>query len=449
MSAFLAEIGGCWVITIWRVEYVIRRAKKIKENWHRPAILSGTVHAPAPEPTRTTSSQQPGSITSLPVPTSGEASEDEHNMISGRQADQVVYDNNYLTPMQSKKCKATVGSGADLMFGDSIVIPPGNVISSKQGRFEVNVCKDHLDEYMGRRKDVGCETKGCFARGILVKVGDIAIRECNGHIGLMAHRDEGARLPSVHLSETGGGETGMSESSGMVGKKDSKLPETSGAIVLADEEGYAQPVLGQMQLIDGRLVVVKKRNQADVTENHAETGVESNCKESGDRKGEVRPTTSTICEPGGMPTLTPGVKSKVAAKGPVGADQETSSGREKNHLGRIWGGRISDRRLSLETMSSGRSRKGRRNDDKKTRGEAYQFDDDRSATSKQKRKVRHQSSSTRSSSSPVDSSGNLGRNSDRQGGMAKGGGNAEQIMTCQTSCVDRLRRNPPTSGYTS
>ena len=117
-------------------------------------------------------------------PTSGEESEDEVARSSICVGSRVVFDNNQLRPMSSGPCKKIVRFKTDLMRGDSLVMKAGNVISGKEGRVEVGLCKRHYDHYLERRKDVGCEQAGCYAKGVLVKIGNDAIRECNGHIGM-------------------------------------------------------------------------------------------------------------------------------------------------------------------------------------------------------------------------------------------------------------------------
>ena len=153
------------------------------------------------------------------------------------------------------------------------------------------------------------------------------------------------------------GVTDTTKSSVTVGKRGGKIPATHGAIIITDEEGNAQPVMGEMQLIVGRLphgetnhgghdtVDEKDKNRADITEtSRAITRDESNPKATGGQRVEVRPTTSPVdmqqtittnCAAGGIPTITPSVRSKVISQDPADTDHNTSSEQE-DHLERIW-----------------------------------------------------------------------------------------------------------------
>ena len=181
-------IGGIsWWIVVRVIEAVIERTRRVKNIWLGTNMQTagipnaGNVIRPV---AGAFVPVVPTAVRPLSGATSGEDSGEDLEMRRRCQSSRIIYDDNYLRPMNQAVCKRDGILKTDLLHGDCLMMSSGNVVSGKYGRIEVVVCKKHFDVYVERRTDVGCEQKDCYGRGVLVKIGDKAIRECNEHIGL-------------------------------------------------------------------------------------------------------------------------------------------------------------------------------------------------------------------------------------------------------------------------
>ena len=118
-------------------------------------------------------------------PTSGAASEVEADVHrSTCQADQVLFDNNALRQMSVRKSNGVGNLKTDMMFGESLGVANGTIISANGARLEMSVCGMRADEHRERIADVACGKEGCLARGLLVEIGGNVVRGCNDQIGI-------------------------------------------------------------------------------------------------------------------------------------------------------------------------------------------------------------------------------------------------------------------------
>ena len=242
LVCLLGTLGIGWVVIARSIEYVIRRTKRISQQWDDSSHRTTPSEMPIASMASTADKVLIG-VETVPIlsgPTSGDISEDDARSTAGCHADKVVFGNNYLRPVNRNPCKSTGMLKTDLMYGGSFIASSGNVISSKQCRVEVKVCKPHLGEYLERRKDVGCEKPECYARGVMVRIGDIVVRECNEHIGIrLIHTEEDAHemKPISNMGKTS--EEISSKSPGMI-NRNSQTPSVEKSL-LPTKQGMCHP----------------------------------------------------------------------------------------------------------------------------------------------------------------------------------------------------------------
>ena len=121
-------------------------------------------------------SSSPTAVAPASGPDSVEVSEEGAGRSGSCQSDKIAFGGNYLRHMARKHCKEIGIVKKVLAYGDSFVAKSGNVISIRHGRIGLAVCKHHDGEYQERMANVGRECGDCYARGILVHIGDKSIR---------------------------------------------------------------------------------------------------------------------------------------------------------------------------------------------------------------------------------------------------------------------------------
>ena len=218
-----------------------------------------------------------------------------------------------------------------------------------------------------------------YARWVLVKIGNVVIRECDGDIGIRLLNENKPRKSATH--PVFGGKTTW------------EFAPPIGPIVIADEGGTANPVTGDAATASEYRkmgVTLHTHVQKDVPTEPVETkqivmGPKiGNAFTENDQKGPVKERKSSTIQCSAA---------MVCFEEPVETDPETSSDQEE-HMGRIWGGRGAGRRLAIDTISPDCPGQGKRTDFKGRRKKEYSFDDGepqkRKDRANRQREVRHQ-----------------------------------------------------------
>ena len=279
-----------------------------------------------------------------------------------------------------KKCNGAGNLKTDMMFGDSLVVKKGSIISSKNARVDITVCEMHLSEYQERISDVGCEKEGCLARVLLVKVGENFAREFSDHIGIriLNETETQKATSSKNRTDMDGAEQGLlsKEKTPVVGPPEAThVLSADGVVLIKDDDentmginvGLKQP---DVQSTQPCAIPSEQETTSTATDNLKTRAVEA--------KKRDKPDASS---------------NKVRFQDPAHTeDAGTSSELEEYQLEKIWGNRGSERRLSLDTASSGNSRHNASDSGRVERSQ-------KSATGKKARKQREKSVSTSDSSS--------------------------------------------------
>ena len=205
-------------------------------------------------------------------------------------------------------------------------MPPGDVIPSKQGRVEAGICRKQFEQYMERRADAGCEQPDCYGRGVLVKMGEKAIRESNDHIGIQLLQENQKRMKNQPSIQNGP-------------PKSLKTDSIGGPIVIIDGDGLGQPqVVESSATTTGR---VSEQKSNDAGGNAADSS----------RAQDGEPTASAENEGIVKKPAVNAPNQKVLFEDPTDPDPDTSSGEEEEHREQLWGNRGTSRRLSVATTS--------------------------------------------------------------------------------------------------
>ena len=364
-------IGGVsWWFAVRAIEAVIKRARRVKEVWHgqdaqnvrnaAPTVLTTNEVNANPRSVAQNAAAAPFPLShtangTLSGATSGEDSGEDKEASRQCQPNRITYDNNYLRPMNQAVCKREGIMKTDLLHGDCLVMGGENVVSDKHGRVEVLICKKHFEAYADRRADVGCEQNDCYGRGVLVKIGDKAMRECNEHIGmrlLQENQKDAAEQNSMAPHD-----------------QTSAKPSTAHPVIVVEEgkslEQHAEDQCSSLQLECPlpTAATAQQEIRAPGDPMHAFDAVHG-------KSSTVTATKRTGKTVGKA-------LSNVEFADPVETEPDTSSDAEEEHLEKIRGNRGETRRLSVEAISSKQSydKDGKKAKTGK-RAKAYNFEDE-------------------------------------------------------------------------
>ena len=385
-----------WLLTIWLLELAIRRTKKMTQAWSTAPQMSeklepvrgelnASVSASLPHPTSQAQSCMSG-------PTSGEESGDDVTISALCMCRNIIYDNNCLRSMSNGPCKQTAWIKTDLMHGDSLVARNGNLISHKDGRIEVGLRKQHHDQYLERRKDVGCEQEGCYARGVLVKFGGKAIRECSERIGkrLLTEPKE-----ADHVQTDAPVSEGLKRSTGIA----------KGTVLVVNDDGSVEP-----DKMAPEIDMQKTKQTSTEPTESKQTKPDRQCTDDRDveealgRKEDEKKTSlrkAALANTANQVTVDKPARpcpNVISFEDPADTDG-TSSDAEEEMLGEIWNDKKGSKKLMLDTSDfAGNSKKRKES----SRQKCYDSDSDFDRRKQTGSKRRDQSSSSSSTSSSSD-----------------------------------------------
>ena len=228
----------------------------------------------------------------------------------------------------------------DLAFGDSLMMmmTSGTSAACKQERVEVSLCKMHLGENRERVKDISCEQAECLAKGMLANVGENVVRGCNEHIGIRITHETDIKQESLHNNREASGK-------GMTAGGDN---ETHGVRQVMPDNRNADPCV---------VIITDDGVGGYIFPGKSSTMNGSYAKEHARSYGGTKPKTSAISHRSSARWKSEGRQKapgnhKVFFQDPANAEDDTSSEQEEYQMGRIWGNKEADRRLSLETGAS-------------------------------------------------------------------------------------------------
>ena len=122
----------------------------------------------------------------------------------------------------------------------------------------------HLGEYRERVTDVGCEKDGCLARGLLVKIGENVVLECNEPIGIRIMNETEKQRATGLKAETDAERA--SHDDGTPNAIPTNLSARNiaqsdvGMVVIADDEQNPMSTTGPVRRSDKEMVPTSKTN---------------------------------------------------------------------------------------------------------------------------------------------------------------------------------------------
>ena len=351
-------IGGVtWRFVGRAIETAIQRTRRVKDIWQGNNVQTAANPTPGNvmhNVAAATVPIVPTAASTLSGATSGDDSGEDLELSRRRQSSRIIYDNNYLRPTNQAVCKRDGILKTDLLHVDCLRMSSGNVVSSKQGRVEVAVCKKHFDVYVERRTDVGCEQNDCYGRGVLVKIGDKAIRECNEQIGL--------RLPQEN-------QRGPTEPVAQVSQEKKVVTVSTASPVIVAGDGMTAGKNAVASLPYEKAMPTGAKTLESSTQLERPLPTATNAQRETPIPGGSKRMTGTADGVSliGKDSMTSGKidaasSPHVEFADPSDAEPDTSSDVEEEQLGKIWGNHGNLRRLSVDTMSSHQSQEkmGRR-----------------------------------------------------------------------------------------
>ena len=182
--------------TQWAMEMIARRTKKVNDarNGNDIPIIPTTAQTCLDANVDGNSMEAAGIWTeravSMSGPTLGQQVSGEIQKTAHSSPTQCCSAITISDQLRSRGANRRASSKTGLLRSDIILMAFGNAIPSKHGRIEVGLRRNHFDQYLERRSDVGLGQKDCYDLGVLVKIGGKLIRERNDHIGLRLLMDK-------------------------------------------------------------------------------------------------------------------------------------------------------------------------------------------------------------------------------------------------------------------